>query len=435
MAAELHDLIFDPTIVRDVIHYPPDGGAPHITPMRFTAKEAATTSPTFTDAQLYDLEQFATHDRDWSVGDGPNRKARAFRLYYNMNSDLPINLAMARVARADPNNPGERLLWRGDVWVVCMLPEGSSPPAMLGAHYLDATEEDLDLFSSTLIYNWYNSAEWRNFVSQQRLYTLSTHGVFGNDEHFRDDMRRYVEGLKALEARQIDTARTSRTRNFSRDPYETTSRKVILYPAEKHAQPTIVSMTFAERDVEAIPLGFESIDIDVARLYGRENIYAARQKWWCSNNNPELDSNETYTLYYNLNPDLPVNWTMASLVGVDPESPGKRLLWRGDAVVVKWRQWRGEYVDYVDMTPDMMNKFNSKAIPEWYNSSAWHNVIDDEEEFIEEFLKLPGTSLIPWNIFGWFVNRDQATYAKRAQLIKRLKAISAGASNTDGDVD
>ncbi|KAJ7487898.1 hypothetical protein FB451DRAFT_1225843 [Mycena latifolia] len=469
----------DANIVRDVIVYPAAGGTPRITPMHFSAKEGATASP----ADCFDLDLvslygpesiWTTREKSWSVGDGPNRMA--YMLCYNMDPGLPPNLAMARLVSADPSNPGERLLWRGDVCVVRVLPEGSNPDGTLGKHYLNVTTEGMDLLNSTLIPCWYNSFEWRNFLhyeeNMHKLFLL-TEGIHRtlpvelnanltlNDESSRafngmsdslnfrlytswnghpDRMVRLLQQLKAIVSEQLETVMAARTPKFRRDPYEATSRKVLLYPASESAQPHIVPMIFAERDTQACPLAFEMIDIDIPGLYGQENIFAARQKLWgfTSSDCGELESNEQYTLYYNLNPDLPVNRTMARLVGVNPEWPCKRPLWRGDVVVVKSRYWPKEHPDYVDITPDVINRFNSHLIPQWFNSDEWRDLLDREEDFNEDAMR-PGSWLNPWNVFLWLIGDNsrqdsRALYEKRTQLIERLRAISATASNSDGGV-
>ncbi|KAJ7487899.1 hypothetical protein FB451DRAFT_1390874 [Mycena latifolia] len=111
----------DANIVCDVIFYPAAGGTARIAPMHLTSFH------------------------------GPEN---ACTLYYNMSPGLPINLAMARLVSADPSNPGERLLWRGDVCVVRVLPEGSNFGGTLGIHYLNVTTEAMDWFNSTLIPHW-----------------------------------------------------------------------------------------------------------------------------------------------------------------------------------------------------------------------------------------------------------------------------------------
>lgn len=165
MTAHLHDP--DPAIVRDVIFYPADGGTPCITQRHFSAKEAARTCPASGDLDLRRLfgaqNMLATQEKSCTWGQAPNQKA--YTMYWNMSPELPVNLAMARIVGADPNNPGERLLWRGDALAVRMLPEGTSQVSgTLGMHYLNATGEDLGSFSSFIIPRWYNSKEWRDFL-------------------------------------------------------------------------------------------------------------------------------------------------------------------------------------------------------------------------------------------------------------------------------
>jgi hypothetical protein len=102
---------------------------------------------------------------------------------------------------------------------------------------------------------------------------------------------------------------------------------------------------------------------------------------WSPEETTELDSYERYSLYYNLNSDLLVNRSMARLVGANPKRAGTLPLWRGDVVVVKWREWLGEHPDYVDMSPEIMERFNSRLIPDWYSSDSWRNLLDRLEQF------------------------------------------------------
>ncbi|KAJ7118232.1 hypothetical protein C8R44DRAFT_738177 [Mycena epipterygia] len=74
----------------------------------------------------------------------------------------------------------------------------------------------------------------------------------------------------------------------------------------------------------------------------------------------ELESYERYTLYHNLNPDLPVNRTMACL---------------------------------------------SRVISGWYNSAGWRNLLDREQEFNEQVMKpASGSWLNPWSILLWLIS-------------------------------
>ncbi|KAJ7816149.1 hypothetical protein B0H14DRAFT_2845202 [Mycena olivaceomarginata] len=357
----------------DIVFYPADGGTPRIIPIPFVDLNS-----------LYGPEnEIATRERIWD----------AYKLTYNMSPDLPINLAMARLVKVDPQNPGQRLLWRGDAFVVSMPPEG--------IRYLGPTSEVMDLFNSTLIPDWYNSFEWRNFLSLEQQNCAFRRTLSPNAEQsdefsqiFLDNMGRLLEQLKAI----------------------ATSHNVLLYPASRRGRPRIVSMIFAERDNSVRPLGFERIDIDVQGLYGQENLFAAYQVIWTSSTQAELDTNER---------------GMARLVGVDPRRPPKRPLWRGDVVVVKWRQWRGEHPDYVDMTGDILDRLNSRIIPDWYNSYGWGNLLDEETEFNERILR-PGSWFNPLTIFLWFTgdySRYRNLYEKRVRMIERLRAISVCATS------
>ncbi|KAJ7110211.1 hypothetical protein C8R43DRAFT_1113768 [Mycena crocata] len=395
MAAELPHP--DAAIIRDAILFPADGGTPCIAPMKFLAREGATTSAHWSAdldiAALYrSANVVATREKSWTVGNGGNR--RAYMLLYNMSPLLPINLSMAQVVNANPTNPGQRLLWRGDAWVIHVLPEVSDVGGRVGAYYLNTTMADIGPLTS-LQSQWYNSSEWRGFLryeesryrtSVMRLSVRVRINAFDTEDHeiqraVLDIVGRFLERLKATEAQQLEVAKTSRTPNYHRDPYTPRTRNVVLYPAEDGAQPHITAMTFAKRDKASITLGFEQIDLDIPRLWGPENLFSARQAIFVAGSDidPELEPNEKYTLYYNLNPDLPINRTMARLVDVNPQQPGPVPLWRGDVVVIRWREWRHEHPEYVDMSPSNLDTFSSSIIPVWY-AGGWSRILDYEEE-------------------------------------------------------
>jgi hypothetical protein len=91
-----------------------------------------------------------------------------------------------------------------------------------------------------------------------------------------------------------------------------------------------------------------------------------------------------YAVYHNLSPRLPVNLAMARVVDVDPNTPGRRPLWRGDVIVVRRLIEQGPMIEqsHCDMPPNALELFNSKIIPELYNSPQWRNILCWEERLI-----------------------------------------------------
>ncbi|KAJ7019095.1 hypothetical protein C8F04DRAFT_1324313 [Mycena alexandri] len=137
-----------------------------------------------------------------------------------------------------------------------------------------------------------------------------------------------------------------------RDPHVAIVRNVLIFPADG-GKPRISPMTFNEAGARANPKGFYTI-------------------------NPDEVTNGAYDLFHNISPKLPVNVTMARVVGANPKKPGKRPLWRGDVVVVKTSEWpepiapgAGAHMDYLDVPPQAVEMFCSRIIPMWYKSNVW----------------------------------------------------------------
>ncbi|KAJ7659042.1 hypothetical protein DFH06DRAFT_1130610 [Mycena polygramma] len=178
-----------------------------------------------------------------------------------------------------------------------------------------------------------------------------------------------------------------------RNPHDTIIRNVLLFPADGSAPaPRIVPMPFNEAGARANPKGFYTVNVDLRGVYGARNMYATRQHGWdisdesCSRTN----INGTYDLFHNISPRLPVNATMARIVGVDPRKAGRRPLWRGDVVVVKASDWPepitiegGAHRDYLDVKPEAVELFCTRLIPEWYSSDGWLNFLNNEQRFNE----------------------------------------------------
>ncbi|KAJ7121828.1 hypothetical protein C8R43DRAFT_1136348 [Mycena crocata] len=71
---------------------PADGGTPRIAPMKFLAKEGATTSPDWgADLDITALyrpaNEVATREKSWTVGNGGNRRAYMLLYKYEPGND------------------------------------------------------------------------------------------------------------------------------------------------------------------------------------------------------------------------------------------------------------------------------------------------------------------------------------------------------------
>lgn len=172
-----------------------------------------------------------------------------------------------------------------------------------------------------------------------------------------------------------------------RDPHETIVRNVLIFPADG-SEPRISPMTFSEAGAKSNPRGLYTVNVDLQSLYGNRNMHATRSHGWDMMNQETEVTNGDYILFHNISPKLPVNITMARIVGVDPKRPGQRPLWRGDVVVVKTSEWpepipmsAGAHMDYLDVPPQALKPIISILIPAWYKSDQWRDLLENEREF------------------------------------------------------
>ncbi|KAJ6491022.1 hypothetical protein C8R45DRAFT_991355 [Mycena sanguinolenta] len=218
-----------------------------------------------------------------------------------------------------------------------------------------------------------------------------------------------------------------------RDPHETIIRDVLLFPAEG-GEPRILPMTFSEAGAESNPYGLYTINVDLRDLFGKKNMHATRGQGLDVNNQPHKIMEGEYELYHNISPKLPINLSMARLIGVDPKRPGQRPLWRGDVVVVKRAEWpeyippgAGAHMDYLDFPPhaiELVNRFLLK----WYNSDRWRDLLKGEREFNDSLLKMDQTWPEMLALYQLPENAgrsgfDQKKYDKTSRLIDRLVAM------------
>ncbi|KAJ6495067.1 hypothetical protein C8R45DRAFT_986045 [Mycena sanguinolenta] len=164
--------------------------------------------------------------------------------------------------------------------------------------------------------------------------------------------------------------------NAHRDPRQSIVRDVLLYPVDGRG-PRITQMSFSEFGAKTNPNpALYTLNVDLTSLYGPENMPGACAKLWDVDGSESPD--EKYVLYHNIGPDLPVNVALARLLKLEPNGLHTRLLWRGDVVIVKRRNWpaslavgNGPHMEYVDIPRRAIELFNSRLIPEWYRSEEW----------------------------------------------------------------
>ncbi|KAJ7818010.1 hypothetical protein B0H13DRAFT_2134017 [Mycena leptocephala] len=412
----------------DVILYPSDGGESHIVSKLLTEMKVVEPSPgldmytmiIFDPLNLGVEDMAARRSKVWGVESlDPDEQ---YVLYHNISPDLPVNQTMARLVGADPEQRSRRMLWRGDVFVV---KRRKWPTRMRLGHpvshhsarghmeYVDMPPHTLELFNSRLIPQWYNSDEWLHFLQNEVNMHESCWPLRNSFSFWACLCRRKTkhQTMYDKKARMIEKLIMA---NRLRDPRETIIRNVILYPAAG-GRPRITPMPFSEDGTKALPYGGDlyTSHVDLRSLYGAANMFATRHTQW-NVDDPADDMEERYIAYHNLSPQLPVNATMARLVGANPSRPGRHHMWRGDVVVVKQRDWPGPFtrggglhIDYVNMPPHAMDLLNTHLIPKWYNSQSWLDFLQSEEQWNEQL-------------------RNDPIYVKTAKLIAQLKAMEPG---------
>ncbi|KAJ7119919.1 hypothetical protein C8R43DRAFT_1152109 [Mycena crocata] len=216
-----------------------------------------------------------------------------------------------------------------------------------------------------------------------------------------------------------------------RGPHEAISHDVLVFPADG-SEPRITSMSFNEAGSKANPYGFYKVNVDLRGVYGMHNMYATRQKSWHIINQPEKVTEGDYDLFHNMSRKLPINATMARLVGVDPQKPGKRSLWRGDVVVVKMANSvvkNGGHKDYLDVPSQVIELFATRLVPLWYISDEWRDFLQHEQDFNDITLENEQT----WSLYQelyptWGDSRsgfDKKNYETKQIKRQELQSIIA----------
>ncbi|KAK0460126.1 uncharacterized protein EV420DRAFT_252700 [Desarmillaria tabescens] len=149
-----------------------------------------------------------------------------------------------------------------------------------------------------------------------------------------------------------------------------TTSKVLLFPANGD-QPCVVDMIFSAAGAKSHPRGFYNTAVDLRGLYGKYTAgYTRLLNLSIQDHGEQIDGQ--YHLYYNVSPRLPVNYSMARIIGVDPKRPSSRPMWKGDVVIVKMQQQDKEpqSMSYLDISI-AVQETAEKIIRGWYNSDMW----------------------------------------------------------------
>lgn len=174
---------------------------------------------------------------------------------------------------------------------------------------------------------------------------------------------------------------------MDRDPRESIIRKVLLYPASGE-EPHIVDMTFSEAG-SCHPHAIYSRSVDLRLLHKRCMAGVRVYRFGATNQADSCDDGE-YIIYFNIDPKLPLNRSVARVLGVDPAIPMSRPIHiRGDAVVVKTQEWPGPLVvgggahmDYLDVQPSA-RLINDRMWVARYADPTWDDFMQEEQHFCE----------------------------------------------------
>ena len=133
---------------------------------------------------------------------------------------------------------------------------------------------------------------------------------------------------------------------FINDKLEILVRKCIVFPADG-SETRLVHMVARTVTVEDIPpLAGYSRCVDMASTFGDE--YRKTQVLAYKISRDGVQS--TYLFFYNLSPNLPINLSIARVIGVTPShlKSRKRLFWRGDVVAMKVQPESESIVESLD---------------------------------------------------------------------------------------
>ncbi len=176
---------------------------------------------------------------------------------------------------------------------------------------------------------------------------------------------------------------TRREYSTAEDKFERCVRKCIIFPADGSAIRT------ANMTVEAAPA---AADISALRKFNRcvdmTSAYGAEHRNSQTRimvyDEPNTSYRPAYIVFCNRSLRLPINLTIAKLVGVTPSvlQSKKRLFWRGDVVAMKVRWTPGKKfgaVDVLDAHVSELGSLELEFLRTQYHQGFWERELRCDE--------------------------------------------------------
>ncbi|KAJ7255350.1 hypothetical protein C8J57DRAFT_1346255 [Mycena rebaudengoi] len=158
------------------------------------------------------------------------------------------------------------------------------------------------------------------------------------------------------------------------DPTKIIRRRVLLYPANSD-DPTFVQLDFGAGGPVLQSYGYEiTSSVDLHPIFGDYTRDFTRLKTFNLEDLEDEPLDGDHRIFFNISQKLPLNRSVAKILGVDLSQPQMRPFWRGDLVVIKER--------VIDCPrPWTIAKDIEKSIPgsvkqflkTWYDSVEWEN--------------------------------------------------------------
>ncbi|KAF8991942.1 hypothetical protein BDQ17DRAFT_244476 [Cyathus striatus] len=234
---------------------------------------------------------------------------------------------------------------------------------------------------------------------------------------------------------------STRTNIPLHDPHDTVVRKVFLYPVDD-TEPRFDEMEFSVEGAKR-PHGTYTTALDLRKTYGK-SIHGTRTSIF----QRSVEGGGEYVLHFNIDIRVPINLSIARILGIDPKRPGPRLMFRGDVIVIKEDFWPlpypknvGPHMNYLNMDASFINMSNDFIMKAYY-SDYWTNFMEEEEMYqktLSPHLNFGQGALMPLMLSN--PQMDDSEYkrmlkndAHRQRMLNRLKKYSERQLALDQDI-